>query len=92
MTEVVEVLESGLKAITDALSKQGRLLQELMELEVDKVELMQLDRWVLEDKEDKEEEETEEREEVEVEKELLEFAKEREENGDGSEEEEEAEE
>ena len=42
-----------------------------MELEADKVELMQLDWWVLEDKEDEEEEETEEGEEVEVEKELL---------------------
>ena len=43
MTKLVEVLEAGLKAITDALSKQGRLLQELVELEADKVELMQLD-------------------------------------------------
>ena len=48
----------------DALSKQGRLLQELVELEADKVELMQLDWWVSEDKEDKEEEEVEEGEEV----------------------------
>ena len=38
--ELAEVLGAGLKAITDALSKQGRLLQELVELEVDKVELM----------------------------------------------------
>ena len=40
---MVEVLGMGLKAIMDALSKQGRLLQELVELEVDKVELRQLD-------------------------------------------------
>ena len=66
MTELVEVLGVGLKAITDALSKQGRLLQELVELEVDKVELMQLDQWMLEDGEDEKEEETEEGEEVEV--------------------------
>ena len=92
VAELVEVLGAGLKAIMDTLSKQGRLLQELVELEVDKVELMQLDQWVLEDKEDKEEDEMEEGEEVEVEKELLELAKEREENGDGSEEEEEVEE
>ena len=84
--ELAEVLGVGLKAISDALSKQGRLLQELVELEAEKVELMQLDRWVLEDEEDEEEEETEEGEEVEVEKELLELAKEREENGDGLEE------
>ena len=90
--ELAEVLGAGLKAITDALSKQERLLQELMELEGDKVELMQLDQWTSEDEEDKEEEETEEGEEVEMEKELLELAKEREENGDGSEEEVEAEE
>ena len=37
---VMEVLGAGLKAIMDTLSKQGRLLQELVELEVDKVELM----------------------------------------------------
>ena len=43
MTELVEVLGVGLKAITDALSKQGRLLQELVELQADKVELMQLE-------------------------------------------------
>ena len=90
--ELAEVLGAGLKAITDALSKQGRLLQELVELEADKVELMQLDWWVSEDEEDEEEEETEEGEEVEVEKKLLELAREKEENGDGSEEEEEAEE
>ena len=89
VAELVEVLGAGLKAITDALSKQGKLLQELVELEVDKVELMQLDQWV---SEDEEEEETEEGEEVEVEQELLELAKEREENGDASEEEVEAEE
>ena len=41
-----------------------------MELETDKVELVQLDWWVLEDKEDKEEDEMEEGEEVEVEQEL----------------------
>ena len=40
MAELAEVLWVGLKAIMDALSKQGRLLQELVELEVDKVELM----------------------------------------------------
>ena len=84
--ELVEVLGAGLKAITDTLSKQGRLLQELVELEGDKVELMQLDRWMSEDEEDEEEEEMEEGEEVEVEKELPELAKEKEENGDGSEE------
>ena len=83
MTELVEVLGVGLKAITEALSKQGRLLQELVALEADKVELMQLDRWVSEDEEDEEEE---------VEKELPELAKEREETGDGSEEEAEVEE
>ena len=92
MAELAEVLGVGLKAITDTLSKQERLLQELVELEVDKVELMQPDWWALKDKEDKEEEETEEGEEVEVEQELPELAKEREENRDGSEEEEEAEE
>ena len=92
MTELAEVLGAGLKAIMDALSKQERLLQELVELEADKVKLMQLDRWMSEDEEDKEEEETEEGEEVEMEKELLELAKEREENRDGLEEEEEAEE
>ena len=88
MVELTEVLEAGLKAITEALSKQGRLLQELVELEVDKVELMQLDWWALEDKGDDEEEEMEEGEEVEVEKELPELAKEKEENGEESEEEE----
>ena len=92
VAELVEVLLAGLKVIMDALSKQGRLLQELVELEADKVELMQLDQWVSEDEEDEEEDEAEEGEEVEVEKELLELAKEREENGDGSEEEAEAEE
>ena len=86
--ELAEVLEAGLKAITDALSKQGRLLQELVELEGDKVELMQLDWWVLEDEEDEEEEEMEEGEEVEVEKELPELAKEKEENREELEEEE----
>ena len=44
MTELAEVLGAGLKAITEALSKQGRLLQELVKLEADKVEVMQLDR------------------------------------------------
>ena len=78
--ELVEVLGVGLKAITDTLSKQGRLLQELVELEADKVELMQLDQWVLEDEKDTEEEEVEEGEEVEVEQELPESAKEKEEN------------
>ena len=92
VVELVEVLQASLKAITDALSKQGRLLHELVELEVDKVELMQWDQQVSEDEEDKEEDEMEEGEEVEVEKELLKLAKEREENGDGSEEEEEVEE
>ena len=87
-TELAEVLGAGLKAITDALSKQGRLLQELVELEGDKVELMQLDRWASEDEEDEGDEETEEGEEVEVEKELPELAKEKEENGEESEEEE----
>ena len=87
-TELAEVLEAGLKAIMDILSKQGRLLQELVELEADKVEVMQLDWWLSEDEEDEEEEETEEGEEVEVEKELPELAKEREENRDGLEEEE----
>ena len=81
--ELAEVLGVGLKAITDALSKQGRLLQELVELEVDKVEVMQLDWWLSEDEEDEEEDETEEGEEVEVEKELPELAKEREEHRDG---------
>ena len=66
MVELVEVLGAGLKAITNALSKQGRLLQELMELEADKVELMQLDWWASEDEGDEEEEEMEEGEEVEV--------------------------
>ena len=41
MMELVEVLQAGLKGIMDTLSKQGRLLQELVGLEVDKVELMQ---------------------------------------------------
>ena len=86
---MVEMLGVGLKAIMDTLSKQERLLQELVELEADKVELMQLDQWVLEDEEDKEEEEMEEGEEVEVEQELPELAKEKKENGDESEEEEE---
>ena len=72
----------------DALSKQGRLLQELVELEADKVILMQYDQWASEDKEDEEEDQVEEGEEVEVEKELPELAKEREENGDELEEEE----
>ena len=40
MMELVEVLGAGLKAIMDVLSKQGRLLQELVELEADKVELI----------------------------------------------------
>ena len=43
IVELAEVLEMGLKTITHALSKQGRLLQELVELEADKVKLMQLD-------------------------------------------------
>ena len=72
----------------DTLRKQGRLLQELVELEVDKVEVIQLDWWLSEDKKDKEDDEMEEGEEVEVEKELPELAKEREENGDELEEEE----
>ena len=38
--ELAEVLGVGLKAISDTLSKQGRLLQELVELEAEKVELM----------------------------------------------------
>ena len=77
MIELVEVLQAGLKGITDALSKQGRLLQELVELEADKVELIQYDLWASEDKEDEEEEEeTEEGVEVEVEQELLELGKE----------------
>ena len=100
IVELAEVLEVGLKAITDALSKQERLLQELVELEVDKVELMQLDQWVSKDEEDEEDDkmkeeevdEMEEGEEVEVEQELLELAKEREENRDESEEEKGAEE
>ena len=82
MAELAEVLWTGLRGITDTLSKQGKLLQELVELEVDKIELMQLDQWVSEDKEDEAEEETEEREEVEVEQELLELAKAKEENGE----------
>ena len=40
---IVEALRESLRAITDVLNKQGKLLQELVELEVDKVELMQLD-------------------------------------------------
>ena len=91
MAELLEMLGVGLKAIMDAFSKQRMLLQELVKLDVDKVELIQLDQWVLKDEED-EEEETEEGAEVEVEKELLELVKEREENRDGLEEEEEAEE
>ena len=43
MTELVEMLQAGLRGITDALSKHGRLLQELVELEADKVKLMQYD-------------------------------------------------
>ena len=43
MVELAEVLRMGLRAITDALSKQERLLQELVQLEADKIELMQLD-------------------------------------------------
>ena len=62
IVELAEVLGVGLKAITDALSKQGRLLQELVELEVDKVELMQLDQWVSKDEEDEEDDKTEEEE------------------------------
>ena len=86
MTELAEVLWVGLKAITDALSKQGRLLQELVALEADKVELMQLDQWASEDEEDEEEEEMEAGEEVEVEQELPQLAKEKEENREDSEE------
>ena len=41
MVELVEVLQTGLKAIIDAFSKQRRLFQELVELEADKIELMQ---------------------------------------------------
>ena len=41
MTELAEVLGAGLKAITDTLSRQGRLFQKLVELEMDKVELIQ---------------------------------------------------
>ena len=85
MAELVEVLQVGLRGITDALSKQGRLLQELVELESDKVELMQYDQWALEDEEDEDEDEAEEEEEGEVEQELPELAKEQEENGDGAE-------
>ena len=73
---VVLVLWVGLKAIMDTLSRQGRLLQELVELEMDNVELMQCDQWVSEDEEDKEEDKTEEGEEVEVEQELSELTKE----------------
>ena len=85
MAELVEVLRAGLRGITDALGKQGRLLQELVELEADKVKLMQYDQWASEDKEDEDEDEAEEEEEVEVEQELPELAKEQEENGDGAE-------
>ena len=46
-----------------------------MELKVDKIQLMQLNQWVLEDEGDKEGDEMEEGEEVEVEKELPELAK-----------------
>ena len=67
VAELTEVLQVCLKAIMDILSKQGRLLQELVELVVDKIELMQYDQWVSEDEEDEEEEETEEEVEVEVE-------------------------
>ena len=88
VAELVEMLGAGLKAIIDAFSKQRRLLQELVELEADKVELMQLDQWVSEDEEDKEDDKTEKGEEVEVEQKLPELAKETEENGDGSKEEE----
>ena len=66
----------------------GKAPPGLVELEADKVEVIQLDWWLSEDEEDEEEDEIEEGEEVEVEKELLELAKEREENGDGLEEEE----
>ena len=76
MVELAEVLQAGLRGITDALSKQRRLLQELMELETDKIELMQYDQWALEDKENEEDDEMEEGEEVEVEQELPELAKE----------------
>ena len=47
-----------------------------MELEADKVELMQYNQWALEDKEDEEDDKVEEGEEVEVEQELPELAKE----------------
>ena len=67
MVELAKVLRGGLRTIMDALNKQEKLLQELVELEVDKVELMQLDKWVLEDEENEEEAEMEEGEEVEVE-------------------------
>ena len=60
-----------------------------MELEVDKVELLQWDQCVSEDKKDKEEDATEEGEEVKVEQELLELMKGREEHRDESEKEEE---
>ena len=66
MAELAEVLQLGLKSIIDTLSKQRRLLQELVELETDKMDLMQYNQWVLEDKEDKKEDEMEEVE-VEVE-------------------------
>ena len=46
MAELVEVLRGGRRAIMDTLNKQEKLLQELVELEVDKIELMQLDWWV----------------------------------------------
>ena len=41
MAELTEVLRVGLKAIMDTLNKQGKLLQVLVELETDKVELLQ---------------------------------------------------
>ena len=66
MAELAEVLQLGLKSIIDTLSKQRRLFQELVELETDKMDLMQYNQWVLEDKEDKKEDEMEEGE-VEVE-------------------------
>ena len=89
MVELTEVLQAGLRGITDVLSKQGRLLQELVELEADKVELIQYNQWALEDKKNEKEDDVEEGEEVEVEKELLELAKEKEENREEEEEEEE---
>ena len=89
---MAEVLWVGLKAMMDTLNKHGRLLHELVELEADKVELMQSDQWVKKDEEDEDEDEAEEGEEVEVEQELPELTKEREEHGDGLEKEEETEE